>query len=123
MDKQTLDLLQQLAAKLGTTAEHLWAVLVRQAFCSGCADLLVYGLAGAFVWLTLRKTPKWIQTVKDAESDLEEAAYVVALAISWLLVVIFIIAAACSLGDTVAAFVNPEYWALKQILAAIGGNK
>lgn len=44
MNEQVLALLTQLAEKLGTTVEHLWSVLVKQAFISTTVNLLIYSL-------------------------------------------------------------------------------
>ena len=41
MDQTTLTALTALAEKLGTTAEYLWGVLLRQAPISGLTDLAV----------------------------------------------------------------------------------
>ena len=41
MDEKFQKLIEALAAKLGTTAEHLWGVLVRQAPISGAVDLVL----------------------------------------------------------------------------------
>ncbi len=44
MDEQIEKLLRELAEKLGTTAEHLWGVLMRQAPISGVIGILVFVL-------------------------------------------------------------------------------
>ena len=35
MNQETIELLKVLADKFGTTTEHLWSVLINQAFLSG----------------------------------------------------------------------------------------
>ena len=40
MNDQTLELIRDLAEKLGTTTEHLWGVLVTQAYISGVGDVI-----------------------------------------------------------------------------------
>lgn len=42
MNDNTRQLLEQLAVKLGTTVEHLWGVLIRQAPVSGLISILGY---------------------------------------------------------------------------------
>jgi hypothetical protein len=119
MNKETLDLLHQLAAKLGTTADHLWAILVRQAFVSGCTDLLFYMFTLAIVCATAKKTKRWTAAMKEADEEPVALFYAGTISASWVLSLVFIIVSVVSIQDTVAAFVNPEYWALKQILSAV----
>ncbi|MGH7376316.1 MAG: hypothetical protein ACREKK_02700, partial [Candidatus Methylomirabilales bacterium] len=45
LDK-AMDLLTALAARLGTSVEHLWPVLVRQAYYQGIVDLVIVGVLG-----------------------------------------------------------------------------
>ena len=42
MNDQTLELIRDLAEKLGTTTEHLWGVLMTQAFISGIGDVIFW---------------------------------------------------------------------------------
>lgn len=122
MNKETLDLLQQLAAKLGTTAEHLWAVLIKQAFISACTDFLFYVITVALLWFAIKKTPKWAQIISNTDSDFIEIGGTAAVVVGWVLVGGLVIAALICIPDTIAALANPEYWALKQILNAVGGK-
>lgn len=41
MDDKYRQLIEDMAAKLGVTAEHLWGVLVKQAPISGAVDLVI----------------------------------------------------------------------------------
>lgn len=52
MDEKYYELLERIATKLGTTAEHLWGVMVKQAPISGITDLIsiVVLIAAAFLW-------------------------------------------------------------------------
>ena len=125
MDDKTLTALTELAHKLGTTAEYLWGVLLKQAPISGAINLVVMvGWVAAFVWwfqLVQRKT------TKPTESD--ENQYTRAqwrdecAGFAWGSVVVLgaitVLCIGSSLSSTAAAFFNPEYWALKNLLSAM----
>jgi hypothetical protein len=116
--------LEQLANKLGTTVEKLWAVLLRQATISGIVDLILsVGLilvAVKCLRFVKRKTSIPAKT-KDNEypraewEDEGEFFAWSALAILLGIVGFFIIFA---LQNIMTAFLNPEYWALKEIFSA-----
>lgn len=122
MDDKTLQALTALANKLGTTAEYLWGVLLRQAPIAGVVDIvlmLAWG-AVAVLWLkvVIRKTKPQAKTYDDrypiAEWREESAFFAWASAV--LLCVIAALIASCLFKAAAAAFFNPEYWALKQII-------
>lgn len=115
MNEATTKLVEELAAKLGTTAEHLWGVLVRQAPISGVCDALaivawIIGLA----WALRLVRSKTKETDGDAEWE-DEGAFFAWLVWGITAAVVMIVAGAC-FGDIVASIVNPEYWALKQVM-------
>ena len=122
MDDKTLSALTALAQNLGTTAEYLWGVLLKQAPITGAIDLAVMAAwVAALVWwfrFVQRKTTEPTATAEDKYPRAqwsEEGA-----GIAWVSVAVFgAVTALCigtSLSSTAAAFLNPEYWALKQIL-------
>lgn len=122
MDEKTLQTLTALTNKLGTTAEYLWGVLLKQATITGVID---FALMAAWVMLTviwcrfvLRKTTAPKPTDKDLHPRAdwtEEAAFFSWLsAVALALVTAFIVTS--NFATTAAALVNPAYWALRQIL-------
>ena len=114
MDDKTFQALTALAGKLGTTAEYLWGVLVRQAPISAAIELtLLAAWVAACVWLvffvrrnTAGDKPKWSDEVTRL--------------FAWTGVVLVCSMTAISGGnaisDALTAIMNPEYWALRQIL-------
>jgi len=123
MDEKTLQVLTTLAEKLGTTAEYLWSVLLKQAPISAATDLVVIAASvfGVAMWAKFvqRKTAKPAATENDRHpsADWNDEAVVglawISVFVSWLIVAI--ISGAC-FSSIVDAVFNPEYWALKQIL-------
>lgn len=124
--KELTELLGQLAAKLGTTVEKLWAVLLKQAPISGTIDFLIcIGMvifaAWAFRFVKGKTTKHEIKegtwSSKEAEWEDEGAFF------SWVAVgaIIFLtIICVCSEAENItAAFFNPEYWALTKILSKV----
>jgi len=122
MDDKTLQALTALANKLGTTAEYLWGVLLRQAPITGAIDMLLMAawVVGAVMWcrFVARKTapPKATEDDRYPRADwAEESAF-----FSWVsvgVVALFAgLAVSSSLAIALAALFNPEYWALRQIL-------
>lgn len=122
MNDQTLKLVEQLAQKLGTTAEYLWQVLLNQAAISAATDL-IYLVLTIFAGFALYRLHKYLSKEPEGSSysiyeDEEELAVIpmVFVLIAWL--VVFIV---CffSIGNIINGFFNPEYWALNQILHLI----
>jgi hypothetical protein len=74
--------LAELAAKLGTTVEHLWSVLVRQAYVDGFNSFLAAIARSLFIagliWIWLRLWPK-------AKAQLKESADAVLRPPGWFL--------------------------------------
>lgn len=108
--------LEILAAKLGVATEHLWGVLIQQAPISGAFELINYVAMAASVYGVVVLW-KFInnKVTKDGWNDI---AYIWP-GIASILAAGFLWAAIFSLPTTFAAFFNPEYWALKQVLSAI----
>ena len=122
MDDKTLQALTALANKLGTTAEYLWGVLLRQAPLTGVIDLMLTmaWVIGTVLWcrFVARKTTRPKRTDDDHSPYADwtgEAAF-----FSWASAAVVALTTGLvvsgSLATTVAALANPEYWALRQSL-------
>lgn len=109
MDENTAIILKELADKLGTTAEYLWAALLKQSVISGTVSLVMTSatiiIAAVAVWLAWEKTTK-------CDFDIKMLVRVPTLFFVFVIAIII----ADTLATTIAAFFNPEYWALMQIL-------
>ena len=121
MNEQTAKLVEQLAQKLGTTTEYLWSVLLKQAPISAITDLIFVTFT-IFVGFVIYKVHKHLLSEKDGGNsiyyDLEEAAVVPMIFVSIIWAIMFI-ACLFSIGNIVNGFLNPEYWALKEILSSL----
>lgn len=122
MDEKYQQLIEALAAKLGTTAEHLWGVLVKQAPISGAVDLVLCIVIAAAAWwwvaLVKRKTTKPPKTDDDRYPNAEwnDGAAVLSWIGAVIAVVFALVCIVCSAQGIVAAFANPEYWALTRLV-------
>ena len=122
--KELTPFLEQLASRIGTTVEKLWTVLLKQAPISGMVDIVVcIGLivvAAKCFRLVQQKTTVPEKTEEDqypcAQWDNEGACG------AWIgmgiLLIIIVTIIMFSVQNIAAAFLNPEYWALKEILNA-----
>jgi hypothetical protein len=120
MNEQTAALVSTLAAKLGTTSEYLWSVLIRQAPVSAYITLAEYGLTAivfALLWKFRALINKGIRELFERNST-EIFGVVVVIAVV-IFGVIWMIAMTVSFESMVTALVNPEYWALDRVLHAV----
>ena len=113
IDPRVLDLVDQLAQTMGTTADMVWAALLHQAPISATATLILLLFLWAAliigVWSTFKH---WVAI---AENDME---FGVVLAI--FIGSITTLALTIGEGTTIlAGFFNPNYWALRHILGLI----
>ena len=120
MDKNMKELLETLAAKLGTTVDHIWVILLKQAPISALSSLLfiiiVYALGAVLYKLHLRFI-KETEESYSAYDDNEGLIVIMILATGgWgaLFMYHFI-----SWQNMINGFFNPEYWALMEILDSI----
>lgn len=117
MNEQITELLLNLATELGTTTELLWSVLLRQAAVSSAANLTSQLLIAGLLILALRKIKKINFKEIDRLTPEMPAIFVWVL---WLLAVFAWVIVFCgNLHMTIAGFLNPEYWALKEVLNSL----
>jgi len=115
MNEQQTELLRELAAKFGTTAEHLWGVLVKQAPISSTVDLLV--IAGWMVLLGIGAFLIRKNTKPDPDGGYRDDELKMIMWTVWgLCFFVFTSVAGCSMALIISGFFNPEYWALQQIM-------
>jgi hypothetical protein len=118
MNEHAAALLHNLAAKLGTTSEYLWAVLVKQAPISSFITLGEYALV-AVLFATLYRFRLQIGGFMRDWFAEEEVSAFFASAIAGLTLAVLLIACLLSFSSMLTGFLNPEYWALKEVLSAV----
>ena len=115
MDKAT-ELLEQLAAKLGTTVETLWPQCVGGVWVDALVTVVVLVLLAALLVCARRTALK-----KCVASDDDAGAVIVELVFGFL-AVMFLIACADFGGEALAALMYPEGAALRELLKMVGGG-
>lgn len=118
MNQDTLNALTALAEKLGTTGEHLWGVLLQQAWVSFWTDLVCdlafLALAYAMLQLSL-----FAYNHTDVVSFSGREGHALLCVLAGLGSLMSVITVVCSIESTVTKLINPEYYALSQILKSI----
>jgi hypothetical protein len=122
MNENTEKLVRELAEKLGTTAEHLWGVLMKQAPITAATDSVIAVIMLGVLWALYRLVRSKTAAPPKSEDDRypsaewrEEGAF-----LSWLILAIYgattVVVVCCTISTVVTATMNPEYWVLKQLL-------
>ena len=123
MDEQTNALLRDLAAKLGTTIEHLWIVLLNQAKVELIKDVVTIIFSVLFIAFTIirhiRLQKKDGYTDKSDHYGMGKDSVVLPMIIAAILSVVFIIMTIICIMDVIDISFNPEYWALKEVTHAL----
>jgi hypothetical protein len=120
MDERTAELIERLALQLGTTAEHLWSVLVVQARVVAVQDIVTGLLLCVGLWFGVRAARwLWAEIRRERGAYDDPMGYVLGFiclligeAVTGVFTIsLFVEASTCA--------VNPEYWALRQVLSAL----
>lgn len=118
MNEETLKLLEQLASKLGTTAESLWTVLIRQASIAAtvhlCFTVLII-IIGIILW----KINKRFNENDGTMSYRYNNSLSITMGITTIIWTVFFVGQFAKIDVIVNGFFNPEYWALMEILNAL----
>lgn len=122
MNDKTTELLQQLAEKFGTTVEHLWMVLIKQAGITGATDILgalimctAFAMAFRFVRAKTR-VPERTDSDRYPSAQWEEEGAFAAWMVIGIWAILATVTACGAIQSGATALINPEYWALKQLL-------
>ena len=121
--EQLTQLLAQLAEKLGTTTEYLWEVLIRQAYVNSMINIFAIiftVLLGVALW----KVHKWgcekpKEGYCDTNYEKHEILIMLPMIIFGFVFAICFFVSTINFGSTLSGLINPEYWALKQVLSII----
>lgn len=127
MNKETQQLLEKLAEKLGTTVSYLWQVLIKQAQVDAFTTLFQFALIGLFGWLLYRLHKKFLfvdendRYSRNIYSRYEELV-AIPMVVGMCIFIVLTLFAFIGIPDLINGFFNPEYWALQRILNATTGK-
>ena len=121
MNEVTLTALTALAAKLSTTVDHLWGVLLAQAAISSYTLISIF--SGLYLILAVWAYAlfKGYQKKPDTEDKYHDTRYWEDETLGWNLVGIIFSAAIvtiiflCNIPSILSGLINPEYWALMEL--------
>lgn len=122
MNDNTVQLLQGLADKLGTTSEYLWSILLKQAPVFAWITTAQY-VATLLLLIVLWRYRKPISNAIKVMVEETEIFGVILVGIGIVCLTLWLIACVCVFESVVTAFVNPEYWALDKVLATVKAKK
>jgi len=118
-DKAVDGILQRidaLAAKIGTTAQHIWDVYVAQAKVEGVRDVMIVGIMLTMAIVTGIGFKWFWFKAKEADSDVEGFFGFMA----GVCVIVFIVSVVLTFSfaySAVGEFLNPQYWAFQHLTA------
>jgi hypothetical protein len=110
LKEELLKRLDVLAEKLGTTGVYLWAILMRQVRIEAIENL-VFALFFSIGTVILYKTAKWMWNSGKKGDDIRIGSIFVHIAcgISTFISLVLLV-------ESVEAFFNPAYFALKMVM-------
>lgn len=121
MEKLT-ELLTMLASKLGTTVEYLWTVLIKQATISGIQNIILSVVVTIPIIIFGVYLRYFIKNKEKIEDGYNEEFYYVGLVVGTIISVVCVLVFAECINTAMTAFINPEFWALKEILEQLKTN-
>lgn len=120
MDK-AMAYIDKLAAKLGVAAEHVYGVLVKQAVANGITDVII-GLVVTTILIAVFSAGKKAFVKSNVSVGWDFLDWSMLTVFVGLVMVIGFGFGLSILTDGIKAVINPEYYAIKEILDTIGGK-
>lgn len=117
MNEETRNLVKELANELGTTAEHLWGVLISQAKVEVFQIILFFIFSLLLTFVTYRIHKYYTKNKKYDRYDNE--LYIASTVFLGMVSVVILGACIFKLFSLPTLIYNPEYWALNEVLGNI----
>lgn len=114
--------LEQLAQAFNTTVDKLYPILIKQAYVEAIVNIVTVIVFVAAWYVLYRIFFKRIGVKKDRYGmGMEDTSIFMVLVFSLFSVISFVVILV-SLVSIPTQLINPEYWALKQVLDALSPN-
>lgn len=131
MNKQNVsDILDLLASKFGTTAAHLWEVLIRQVYIEAAASCALAIALTIPAIIMARKCYRWWTVIEERKDGSRATTWAdrndgLAITGSIITAILAAFAIICIIGAIMdlTQLANPEYGALKLIGKALNPSK
>lgn len=127
MEEKAFEYIDAIAANLGVAAEHVYGALLKQAMVSGLRSVVYIIICLAVSYAIIKVLKRVYSDVKEDEEGLFVDSYgvtlggVFALIFGGIALVIMFFVIMADISNASTALLNPEYWALKEILDTIKG--
>jgi uncharacterized protein YqhQ len=113
-----------LAQKLGVAAEHVYITLIRQQYVEGITSIIACLFAIGVTFYIAKKTTELTKNKREAAKEkwitsMSEDLAPVAVAVTWVLFFISLIVTMFVIPGSVSQLINPEYYAIKEILNSL----
>lgn len=145
MDK-AMELLEQLASSLGVAVEYLWTTLVKQQYVEGITNLAMAGIGIITIIILLCCVPRATRfcatkhkelkedrknngtgylgsySVSSEKEDLYNGLKIAIPIIGFMVIFIIIMCVTSDIKFGIQQLINPDYFALKEVLDVISGS-
>jgi len=109
--------ISSLSDKLGTTAEHLWTILVRQTYNDAISNMIYIIFTCIALYMTFYTTNIWYKKIKNDGWDSDGIGVIIGIKIFCSLVSLVIVSE--NTIGFIQRLVNPEFYALQTVLSYI----
>jgi len=119
MEQKIVEIIDKLAEKLGVASEAIWSVLVKQAFVEGITSIfwaIIMYLSAFVFYIFVRNLFKEYSEAQKNNPNEDYEGYVIAVIISGAMEIICLLVGLIQTVDAIHCLINPEYWALREIL-------
>lgn len=127
MEEKAFEYIDAIAANLGVAAEHVYGALLKQAMVSGLRSVVYIIICLAVSYAILKMFKRIYADVKEGEDGIFVDSFgvslggVLALVFGGIAIILMFFAIMSDISNATTALLNPEYWALKEILDTIKG--
>ena len=121
MDEKSQKLIEALALKLGVTVDHLWAVLVYQAYVAFWAEMIQWAICIA-IFIVYAKYARTMFDKVRGSASCDRLDWLMLFVCTSAFTLVMFLTAFFSIEGTITKIANPEYYALEKIMAGAKGN-
>ena len=127
MEEKAFEYIDAIAANLDVAAEHVYGTLLKQAMVSGLRSVVYIIICLAVGYAILKVFKRIYADVKEGEDGIFVDSYgvslggVFSLVFGGIALILMFFAIMVDISNATTALLNPEYWAIKEILDTIKG--
>ena len=140
-----MEVLTELANKLGVAVEYLWSVIVKQQVATGVSNIIISIFYVASIILIIKYAPKAIKhfserkkmlederinkgkggylgcsSISSSDEDFANAMSMLITVFSFIVVMCLILMTIACVNSGIKMIINPDYYAFKDIMRLLG---